>query len=77
MMNLLLLFSNTAFVAHIYRPIDLHPEKTLEILKMAFISAQVNNLQDKQGLKFRNGFLNKGAKKLLMPDILKVLREGG
>jgi len=42
---------------------------------MAFITAQLKQLQEKQGIKFRNGYLNQGAKRLMHKDIVATMRD--
>ena len=66
---------------HIYQLApDIPEDRPLHHLKedkeedMSLVIAELKKLQDKQGVKFRSGFLNFGAKKLMDKEVFAVMR---
>jgi hypothetical protein len=42
---------------------------------MSLLNTELKKLQTKQGVKFKTGFMNLGAKKLMTQEVLALMRE--
>jgi hypothetical protein len=41
---------------------------------MSLLNAELKRLSSRQGVKFKTGFMNLGAKKLMTPDVFLIMR---
>lgn len=44
------------------------------IIRMSLLAIELKKLQEKQGVKFKSGFLNLGAKKYITSQNMSILR---